>query len=109
MAAILLLGFDEDLQDALVTSMRVRRHQVFALDEAGDIVDELERQRNALELVIMDMSFPSENHRRALEEVERWRAEHENRPTLLCVSTIYRGPQFEIDIERKGARVIYVW
>jgi hypothetical protein len=41
-------------------------------------------------------------------EVSDIRAQHSLRPMLLCVSGNYRGPKFELELERKGARVVHV-
>jgi hypothetical protein len=59
------------------------------------------------DLVILDVTKNHVDLWQRLATAERYRIEHGPRPMILCRSLIYRGPRFELDIEQKGARLIY--
>ena len=63
---------------------------------------------NDVDLVIVDVSAADEICQVTLDELRRWQMIHGPRPGILCVSTVYRGPNFELEIERKGGRLVYV-
>jgi hypothetical protein len=59
-------------------------------------------------LIVLDASENDRVVHDQLAEIRRYRAQHGHRPTVLCVSRVYRGPLVELELERRGARVIYV-
>lgn len=105
MAHILLLNFDPAAAKAVDALLRGKGHHVTV--EASDhsqIASDLHR----FDVVMIDMSLDNAAGHAYVTAVRNHRAEHGPRPMLLCISRIYRGPRFALDLERKGARVVYV-
>jgi len=54
------------------------------------------------DLVILDVSVQCRDAGKLLEGLKRYRDAHGPRPMTLCVSRVYRGPRFELDLEQQG-------
>jgi DNA-binding response OmpR family regulator len=108
MGQILLMNFDEEMGSKLAVALRNQRHSVVMLPKDVSFAKALTLGKGSPDLVILDFSRIERNGRTLLSEIVFYRARYGPWPMLLCVSRVYRGPQFELDLERKGARVVYV-
>lgn len=108
MAAIVLVKFDPRSAITVAQLFRGRRHRVMVCDADQSLAPVLKRRDTSPDLVVLDVSTDDQNTRKYLEEIKRFRAQHGPRPMLLCVSGIYRGPRFELELEKRGARLVYV-
>jgi len=107
MAKILLANFAEAPIARLTELFRKRGHYVLVLGD-GQSISEALGATDDTDLIILDVSNDDVGVRQRLAEVSRCRKRRGIRPMLLCVSTVYRGARFELDIEHQGARLVYV-
>ena len=107
MANILVVRFNDVLGEELADALRTRRHAVGICVGDQPVPEAIQAYGDGVDLIIVDVSLADEACLRVLKGVARYRSEHGPRPMVLCVSTVYRGPQFELEIERKGARLVY--
>lgn len=105
---LLLVRFDNASEGRLTELLRQRGYRVSAYSREESLLECLSRFGREIDLVILDVSGNDPEVRNYLAEIVRYRAQHGHRPMVLCVSRVYRGPQFELELERKGARVVYV-
>jgi DNA-binding response OmpR family regulator len=108
MAKILLANFDEEAGARLTAVLRNERHEAQLARENESFSQMMQRRDLKPDLLILDMSRRERYARDLLAEVSSHRIQYGPRPMLLCISRAYRGAQFELDLERKGARVVYV-
>ena len=108
MSKILLVNFDEELRKRLAGFLRAERHETFVGGEGECLPAILQRSGGAIDLFILDVSCREKYVRELLAEVISHRAKSGPRPMVLCISRIYRGPRFALDLEMKGARFLYV-
>jgi hypothetical protein len=57
---------------------------------------------------VLDMSRNTKEDWAILSRLSKFRLLHAPGPMILCIATIYRGPDMELKVERKGARLVYV-
>jgi hypothetical protein len=107
MATMLLIGFNEALKRELSGFLQARRHNVLICTDDQPLAHMLRIHGEDIDTAIVDVSLADTAWREALAEITRYRNKHGVRPGILCVSTVYRGPRFELEIERKGARLVY--
>ena len=109
MAHVALCGIERVAANQLSSLLRQHGHCV-AICERQDALSEPAFMRNSsIDLIIVDVS-ESENAVRAyLEQRDRMNNRDQDKPMLLCVSRVFRGARFQLEVERKGARLIYVW
>lgn len=107
MARILLANFMEESGTRLAAFLRIERHEVHMADQAQPLAQMLRLVRE-FDLVIIDASQREHYVRDLVNHIAKHRAQSGPRPMMLCVCRIYRGPRFELDLEKRGARVIYV-
>ena len=107
-ARILLVKFDDESAARLAGVLRSRSHCVTVLSAKHRVGQTLGRCLSELDLVILDASLDDRDTWRIVAEVTRHRAERGLRPMLLCATRVYRGPRFELELERKKARLIHV-
>ena len=108
MAQILLANFDEEEGVRLTAVLRNEHHEVRLALENESFLQMLRRCGLTTDLLILDVSRRERYARDLLTQVTSHRIQHGPRPMLLCISRAYRGAQYELDLERKGARVVYV-
>jgi hypothetical protein len=108
MANILLVNFDEERALRLAAFLRTERYEVRINLEAEKFPQMLKRHVCEIDLVILDASHREKYVRYLLTEIASYRARNGPRPMVLCISRVYRGPRFQLDLERKGARLVYV-
>ena len=105
MAVIAIYDSESSHLEVLSTNLRQRGHVVVPLQEAS--LDELGHQ--ALQTDILIVNFPKSNETMwdLLRHFCGLRRETGVPLPVLCCSKVYRGPRFELDIERLGARLAY--
>jgi DNA-binding response OmpR family regulator len=108
MAKILLANFEEEAGVRLSVFLRNEHHEVCLAFENDSFSQMLRRCGPATDLLILDVSRREKYTRDLLAQITSHRVQYGPRPMLLCISRAYRGAQFELDLERKGARVVYV-
>ncbi len=108
MAKILLVNFDEERATRLAGFLRTERYEVCINSETEKFSQMLKWHVCGIDLVILDASHREKYVRDLLTEIASYRARNGARPMVLCISRVYRGPRFRLDLERKGARFLYV-
>jgi hypothetical protein len=108
MAKILLANFDEEAGVRFTAFLRNEHHEVGSALENESFSHMLQRCGLKADLLILDVSRRERYACDLLDQVSSHRIQCGLRPMVLCVSRAYRGAQFELDLERKGARVVYV-
>lgn len=108
MARVVLANFDAEIAAQLIRLLQRNRHSATQLPAATFDLDGSTIGQVSCDLIILDVSCDDRATRALLTEALRRRAECGPRPMLLCVTRAYRGPRYEFDLERKGARLAYV-
>lgn len=107
-ARVVLANFDDETAAQLIQLLQRARHRVTQLSAATFDHGPRAIGQVACDLIILDVSSDDRATRALLTEALRHRAECGPRPMLLCVTRADRGPRYEFDLERKGARLAYV-
>ena len=107
-ARILLVNFDEASERRLTEIFRQKGHRISTYACEEPLAEHLSKRSNDVDLIILEASQNERVVHGQLSEIRRSRAQYGHRPTVLCVSRVYRGPQFELELERQGIRVVYV-
>jgi hypothetical protein len=105
---ILLVNFGEASEGRLTEILRQKGYRVSTYACEEPLAEHLSKLSDDIDLIVLDASGNDRVVHDQLGEIRLYRAQHGHRPTVLCVSRIYRGPQIELELERKGARVVYV-
>jgi len=108
MATIFLANFGEENGGRLAAFLRAQRHETYMARDEHSFVEMKRRSGLSPDLVIMDASAHEDRVRRLANELGKYRIQHGPKPMILCISRVYRGPRFEIELERKGIRLLYV-
>jgi hypothetical protein len=106
-ASVVLANFDAETGAQLVQLLQRNRHCATQIPATAPFNKNTIRQIPC-DLIIIDLTSDDRTALTLLGEVARRRAETGPRPMVLCVASAYRGPQFELGLERKGARLAYV-
>lgn len=107
MARILLISPDETEQVRLATELRRRSHSVRMAGRCDSAALGSEGEQQPVEIVVCDVTGLDEAGRRELREFAEFVRQHPASIFMLCYSRIYRGPRFELEMERLGARFVY--
>ena len=108
MGRVLLVKFDETFEGQVTEILRRKGLLVSTYRRGERLAERLAKMDQEVDLVILDVSHEDQDTQDRFAEILRYRAQHGPKPMLLCVSRVYRGPRFELEFERKGARVVYV-
>ena len=108
MGHILLMNVDELPGVKLAGLLRSQHHSVAVLSVGASLATALRQESPVPDLVILDPSQREKYAGTLLDEIVSYRTRYGPQPMLLCVLRVYRGPQPELDLEKKGARVVYV-
>lgn len=108
MATILLMNFYEENGRRLAAFLRAEHHEVRMFVSNQQLPKWLQHQGDTIDLIIIDASQNERAGSSLLAGIVLYRAQYGPSPTVLCVSRVYRGPQFQLDLEKKGARLVYV-
>jgi hypothetical protein len=94
-------------RDRLTQALQAAGHRVLLVETDFDSSHSLAPDMPLGNILIIDVSHFAQVATRKLRSLcENLR--YSSAPTLiLCFSTIYRGPRFELEIERLGVRFIY--
>jgi len=108
MARILLLSPDEPSARDLALFLEKKSHRVSVHCERRAFIDSPKQDLSSVDIVILDMSANRPDDWNALDCVCKWAGTIDSKLMTLCLSRVYRGPKFELDVERRGARLVYV-
>lgn len=107
MAQILLISSNEVERTKLAAALRHRGHIVCLADHCGtaDFRSGIGPQR--IEIVVCDVAVLNEAGWRELRALAELLRHDPAGIRMLCYCRIYRGPRFQLDVERLGARFVY--
>jgi DNA-binding response OmpR family regulator len=108
-ARILLCNFDDEWTQSLTELFQRDHHQVVICASAQSVVSSLERTTERYELLVLDVSVDHENVMKLMKQIKRFRLQRGAQLKVLCVSRGYQGPRFELELEKEGARLVYVY
>jgi DNA-binding response OmpR family regulator len=108
MARILLGNGSETVGKELAQLLTNRGHRVTTCFAGNSLDDVMRRLGHEFEIVILDVSSNDFQARNDLAVIKHHKMHGGPKPMLLCVSRVYHGPRFELELEQKGARVVYV-
>ena len=104
-----MLNFDEPSAERMAKVLESKGfHVIRSYPFSSDIGTLLSKQERSCDLLIVDVSNDIALVRHQLTYVSRYKQLHGPKPMLLCVCRRYRGAPFQLELERKGARVVYV-
>jgi hypothetical protein len=107
MATILLIGSDQTKQENIASALRTRGHSVLVADWCHLTFADWYVRMSAVEIAVFDVTHLNDDSRRQLRRFCQWPRQDGYPVLVLCFSRAYRGPRFELDIERFGARFVY--
>jgi DNA-binding response OmpR family regulator len=102
MARILVANFNDAVTAELMRLFRRRGHDVTSRSGSSAFAEE-DIDSEAYHLVVLDVSGTNS----IVETVLAMKRQLPS-PALLCVTSVYRGPEWEFQLKQKGARVLYV-
>lgn len=107
MAHILLLDPDEEHARALAAELKRYGHSVAIYADMQVILNDMKRDTVEVDVVIVDLTSDRPEVWEALDQI--WRLTWKRAETLmvLCISRVYRGPRMKLEVERRGARMVY--
>jgi DNA-binding NarL/FixJ family response regulator len=108
MHAVILIDGDEKHAEALADRLRARSLDVIRHVKSNTALSMLKRRGTPCDLVLINVSDSSRPWLRILRELQEACFSFSHcHPLVLCLSTVKREPQFELQIERLGARFVY--
>jgi DNA-binding NtrC family response regulator len=108
MAAILLIDVRETISSELAQFLRSRRHSVSVCLTARGAIKDLRANRASYEVIILNMSHNHATDWKTFEQIHQFLQFNPTAPPILCLSTVYWGPEMQLAIEHKGARFVYL-
>jgi len=105
-ARVLLAGFDKDMANELALLFARLGHQIVILP-ATAAPYELSGS-GEVDMIVLEVSIETGLVKSVLAAKAESDQPVPGPPILLCVSRVYRGPRFELDLERRGGRLVYV-
>jgi len=106
MANILIIDSDLPHAEALGRVLHHRGHKVKIANPCGAPLTRIVEPR-LVDIVILDVTQLRDEGWRELRQICQLCAQDKLPIQVLCCSRVYRGPRFELDIERLGARFVY--
>jgi ActR/RegA family two-component response regulator len=106
MISVLLVDDDDGHAERLERELALRGLRVIRAADAGEAIKELRENASICDLVILciaDRVRPWRTFLHALQEA-RWQARFLEVPLFLCTSRLGFGVEFQLQIERTGAR-----
>ncbi len=107
MAKVLLLDSDEGHAKELARWLEQHKHSVAVYSPNRDGLNKLRADDVDFDIVILYMSVDRRADWEILDQIRRIGEGRGPGPMILCASRTYRGPQIELEIEKKGARLVY--
>ena len=108
MARVLLLGSSEERTKALLIDwLRCHRHSVTVSLDKREWISRLKRDCN-FDLLILFLAPGLFEDWKVLDHVRNVKGVGSITPRILCVSRSCLGPTIELEIERRGARLVHV-
>jgi hypothetical protein len=107
MAAVLLIGSDRTYRENLASTLRARGHSVMVADWCRLPSADWNARMSAVEIAVFDVTQIDDVSRSQLCRICQCPRQDGFPVLVLCYSRAYRGPRFELDIERLGARFVY--
>lgn len=106
MAKVLLIDDDGDHAEQLARGLAERRLTVTRAADGEAAIAQLRNREQPCDLVILCMARRSVPWLEVLRTLQHagWQAGFREAPLFLCVSRLQRGIDFQLQIERMGAR-----
>ena len=117
MANFLLIKSDEILSNQLAFYLTRKRHSIEISNSRPEGLTKFRELASALDMVILDMTAQESEQGAVgqlsatlaiLDKIVVLKAECAAYAMILCLLNDYKGPQMELEIERRGAAVVYV-
>jgi len=105
MATIILHNFDQERGTRLAAVLHSCGHRILTEDKQN-LTDSC-IERHSVDLIILDLTRTVADVRSELHELAHLRKANGLPVPILCYSRVYRGPSFELKVERSGARLVY--
>lgn len=107
--SILLIDDDQAHAAALIPHLGVHRYHVTLCPEPREALAQLSRFSLSWHAIIWNVTRSQWNCLETLRAINDFfqGSPHSSRPRILCFSAVYRGPQFRLEVERLGARLVY--
>jgi len=102
MAKILLIDSDDRLAAELTDFLDPWKHRVIWCHNASAAIAQYRKRSASYDVIALNMSRNRQEDWKALDQLS------DAAPWILCFSTAYWGPQMQLAVERKGARLVYL-
>ena len=109
MLKVLLIDDDGDHAQQLGRRLGERKLTVIRTADTGAAIAQLQNREHLCDLVILCMAGRSGSWLEALRDLQHasWQAGSREVPLFLCVSRLHFGIDFQLQIERMGARYAF--
>lgn len=101
------MDLDEEMANRLAEAFYGRRDEVEACDQSSVLTRRLQA-KPSVDLVVLDVTLNDARAWNRLAELCKFRKEHGPAPAAICISRAHHGARFELEVERKGTRLVYV-
>jgi hypothetical protein len=105
---IVLANFDTHEGIGLAAFLSGRRRGICIVSSEASNPEHLAKEIMPTDLLIMDATGNGQFVLDFLEKVKGHRIHENLLPAVLCVSRVYRGARFELELTRKGATLVYL-
>ncbi len=105
MARVLVVDFDDTATHELLQLLRLRGYDAEANDQATASGQQVFHE---YDLVLFNASRRTHAIEETIAMAHDASPSWTHRPILLGVTDVYHGPQWELDLRRKGVQVVYV-
>jgi CheY-like chemotaxis protein len=108
MLRVLLVNSSKNDAEELAVALERHGYSVAACSGKHDAVNQLKWDRRGFDAVIVDLTANRPEDWSAFDEIRRiaWAIAHTTR--IVCFSTVNRGAQMRLKVERKGGRFVYL-
>jgi CheY-like chemotaxis protein len=106
MAKVLLFGLEGTDARKLAPRLALQGYSITECADRLDVLSRFEKRPVDCDVVLLDISYNRPKDWELLDVLCRLRAVDSLRPTIVCISRTYRGPQMRMEVERRGARLV---
>lgn len=107
MARILVYYPDECHARSLVAELKPRRFYLEAFHDSEELLVRLKQRGSEFDILILGMTNDGQRELQLLDACCEEKMDSAPNLNILCVSRIYHGPHLRLEVERRGARLVY--
>lgn len=104
---VLLVDTDALHAQRLIDRLRPKNLRATWVRTIAEALIQLREPNSFLQIIILNVSGPLEPSLKALDQLKAACYRGNSKPLFLCISKLRREPQFQLAVERRGARYVH--